>query len=278
MPPTWCSTRIGFDHMLELGDTLPEIAREKAGIIKPGVTVVSAPQAEEVMEVLLDTCLERRCQLIAVGQPGGPQVTVTASDHRRQTFTVKTPRTTYHDLACPLLGAHQAENAAVAVGLIEALAAHGIEVPAEAVKTGVEGVRWPGRFQIVSRRPWVILDGAHNVVGAEALARTLEQQFPGRRIVLVLGVGRDHDAEAIARVLGPISDRVIATASESPRAREAHELQRIAFRHCRHTAAYTPVSLALREALDQCRLDDVIVVTGSLYVVGEAMKALGVEP
>ncbi len=271
-------TRIGLDHMQELGDTVVQIAGEKAGIIKPGVPVVSAPQDDEVMEVLLDTCLERRCQLITVGQPGGPRVTITASDHRRQVFTVQTERAMYHDLACPLLGAHQAENAAVAVGLVEALAAQGVEIPAEAVKAGIEGVRWPGRFQIVSRRPWVILDGAHNVVGAAALARTLEEQFPGRRVVLILGVGRDHDAEAIARELGPIAERVIATASESPRARPAYELQRIAFRHCRHTSAYTPVSLALREALDQCLLNDVIVVTGSLYVVGEAMRALGVEP
>jgi len=277
--PLVCAiTRIGFDHTLELGNTLVQIAAEKAGIIKPGVTVISAPQAEEVMEVLLDACLERRAQLIVVGEPGGPQVTVTRSSRRRQVFTVHTSGVTYANLECPLLGAHQAENAAVAVGLVEALAPHGIAVPPEAVRTGIKTVRWAGRFQIVSRRPHVILDGAHNVVGAAALARTVEALFPGKRMVLVLGVGRDHDAEAIARELGPVADRVITTASQSPRAADAHELQRLVFRHCCHTSAYTPVSLAVREAIEQSRPSDVIVITGSLYVVGEAMRALGVEP
>ena len=138
-------------------------------------------------------------------------------------------------------------------------------------------MRWPGRFEIVSRRPYVILDGAHDAAGAEALARTLETLFPGYRIILVLGAQRDKDAEAMAARLCPLADRVITTASSSPRAVDADELQRMVYQHCRHTAAYAPVSLALREALDQARPTDAIVVTGSLYVVGEAMKALGRE-
>lgn len=276
--PLACAiTRIDFDHTQELGDTIAQIAWEKAGIIKPGVPVVSSPQRPEAMEVLQDTCLERHSQLIVVDEPGGPQVSVGNANHHRQILTISTPREIYADIECPLLGPHQAENAAVAVGLVECLEPHGIRMPKQAVRSGIESVRWPGRFEIVSRRPYVILDGAHDAAGAEALARTLETLFPGYRIILVLGAQRDKDAEAMAARLCPLADRVITTASSSPRAVDADELQRMVYQHCRHTAAYAPVSLALREALDQARPTDAIVVTGSLYVVGEAMKALGRE-
>ncbi len=277
--PLACAiTRIARDHTLELGETIPEIAAEKAGIIKPEVPVISAPQQPEAMEVLQDTCLERRARLLVVGEESGPRVAVLESDERRQVLTIHGLRDVYGHVECPLLGQHQAENAAVAVGLVELLADHGTMVSGEAVRAGLGSVRWPGRFQIVSRRPYVILDGAHDEAAAKALSATVQSLFAGRRVLLVLGVGRDKDPEAIAASLCQMADRVITTASSSPRAVDAHELQRLVFRHCRHTAAYTPVAVAVREALDQSRPTDVIVVTGSLYVVGEAMRALGVEP
>jgi len=274
-PLTCGLTRIGLDHTQELGDTLAQIAWEKAGIIKPGVSVVSAPQPPEVLEVLQDVCLERGAQLIVVGGESGLEASVTQADHLHQVMTIRGRRGTYPDLECPLLGAHQAENATVAVGMVELLARHGIEIGDDAIRAGIESVRWPGRFQIVGRNPYVILDGAHDDVGAAALAATLESLFPGRRIMLVLGIHKDKQAEEIIAPLAPLVDRVVVTASSSPRALDARELQRAVFRHCRHTAAYTPVSLAVREALDQAGRDDVIVITGSLYVVGEAMSALG---
>ena len=276
--PLACAiTRIARDHTLELGDSIAEIAREKAGIIKPGVSVISAPQAAEALEVLQDAALERGAQLLVVGEEGGPRVTLLRSDHRQQTFTIDGVSGIYRNLQCPLLGAHQAENAAVAVGLVELLGEHGLTVSEAAMRAGLRSVRWPGRFQIVGRRPYIVLDGAHDEAAAEALAATLESLFPGRRIVLVLGVGRDKDAGAIALRLCPLADRVILTASAYPRAMPADELQQVVRRFCRHTAGYTPVSLAVREALEQSRPTDVIVITGSLYVVGEAMRALGVR-
>ncbi len=275
--PLACAiTRIGRDHTQELGDTIPEIAREKAGIIKPGVSVISAPQPTEALEVFQEVCLERRAQLIVVGEESGPKASITQADHARQVMTIHGLRGIYPDLDSPLLGAHQAENAAVAVGLVELLANHGMEIGEEAIRAGIKSVRWPGRFQIVSRSPYLILDGAHDELGAAALAAALESLFPSRRIILVLGLHRDKETEGIIAPLCPLVDRVIATASSSPRALDARELQRLLFPHCRHTAAYTPVSLAVREAVDQAHRSDVVVVTGSLYVVGEAMSALGI--
>jgi dihydrofolate synthase / folylpolyglutamate synthase len=275
--PLGCAiTRLGYDHMQELGDSLAEIAREKAGIIKPGLSAISAPQATEALEVLQDVCLERHAQLLVVGDDG-PRVRITAFDQQRMEMVIDGRLGRYAGLQTPLVGAHQAENAAVAVGLVELLEPHGLRISPAAIAEGLASVRWPGRFQIVRRRPTVVLDGAHDEAAAEVLAATLSTLYPGRRILLVLGVHRDKDAEAIAAHLCPLADRVIATASSSPRAVEARELQRTIFRRCRHTSAYTPVSLAVQEALDHARTDDIVVITGSLYVVGEAMRALGVQ-
>ena len=271
-------TRIGLDHTLELGDTVTHIAWEKAGIIKPGVSVVCAPQSPEVIEVFQDVCIDRGAQLIVVGQEFGPRVSAVRAERDRQRFTIEGLNGLYADVECPLLGAHQTENAAVAVGLVELAEKQGIEIGEEAVRKGIASVRWPGRFQVVSRRPYVVLDGAHDEVGAAALAQTIESVLPGRRVILVLGTGRDKDGEAIAAHLCPAADTVIATASSSPRALDAHELQRLVFRRCKHTSAYTPVAAAIRAAIDQAKPRDAIVVTGSLYVVGEAMRALGVSP
>ena len=277
--PLACAiTRIGLDHTQELGDTLSEIAREKAGIIKDGVSVISSPQPVEALEVLQDVCLERRSQLLVVGEESGPRVSIVSANHHHQRLAIHGLNGIYADLDCPLLGSHQAENAAVAVGLVELLSRHGIDVDEGAVRTGIKTVQWPGRLHIVNRSPYIILDGAHDETSAKALAEALQSLFPGFRIFLVLGVGRDKDAVAIAAALCPLADRVIATASSSPRAVDAHELQRTVYRYCRHTAAYTPASLALREAIDQSRPTDAIVVTGSLYLVGDAMRALGVGP
>jgi len=271
-------TRIGLDHTVELGDTVAQIAREKAGIIKPGVSVISAPQSPEVVEVFQEACLERGAQLLVVGEPPAPRLLETRPDKSHQMITIQGRERLYADLKCPLLGAHQTENAALAIGLVEIAEEHGIEVGEDAIRKGIASVRWPGRFQVVSKRPYIVLDGAHDEVGAAALAKTIESVLPGRRVILVLGTGRDKDGDAIAAHLCPVADAVIATASSSPRALDAYELQRLVFRRCKHTSAYTPVSAAIRAAIDQARRNDVIVVTGSLYVVGEAMRTLGVSP
>lgn len=276
--PVVCAlSRIGLDHTVELGDAIEQIAREKAGIIKDGVPVISAPQQPSVLEVLQEVALERGAQLLVVGEPPAPRILEARQDKTHQLITIQGRERLYADLECPLLGAHQAENAALAIGLVEVAEQHGFKVGEEAVRKGVASVRWPGRFQIVSRRPIIVLDGAHDELGAGALVRTLEAIVPGRRIILVLGIPRDKDAVAIASQLCPLADRVICTASSSPRALPGQELQRLVFRLCEHTSAYTPVAAAVRAAVEQAKQRDAIVITGSLYVVGEAMQALGVS-
>jgi len=275
--PIACAlTRIGMDHMTELGDTLALIAREKAGIIKPDVPVISAPQEPEVLDVFEEIALERGAQLLVVGTDSGPRVLSTETKDLTQVFTIEGLERRYDDLSCPLLGAHQTENAAVAIGLVELAARGGLRVGEEFVRKGLAEVRWPGRFQVVSRRPFIVLDGAHDDLGAEALAKTIESLLGGLRLLLVFGTGGDKDAKAIARRLCPLADQVILTQSGSPRAIPAEELQRLVFTMSKHTSAITPVGEAVRQAVRLATRGDAIVITGSLYVVGEAMQALGV--
>ena len=261
--PIACAiTRIGLDHMEELGDTLTQVAGEKAGIIKPGVPVVSSPQPAEAMEVLERVCRERGSRLVAA-----PIVSIIQADEFGQRLRVGEL-----DLECPLLGAHQAENVAVAIGLIALLREQGFSVTQEAITKGVRSVRWPGRFQIVRRNPHVVLDGAHDETGAKALVVTMESLFPGRRVILVFGMVRGHDMEAVVRQLGPLADKVYVTAASSPRAVDPSVLYRIAGGEIR-----IPVSIAVEEAVREAGAEDIVLITGSLYVVGEAMTALGIS-
>jgi dihydrofolate synthase/folylpolyglutamate synthase len=261
--PIACAiTRIGVDHIEELGNTLAQIAGEKAGIIKPGVPVVTSEQPDEAMEVLERICRERRCSLVSA-----PRVEITHADEYGQKLRVNEL-----ELECPLLGAHQAENVAVAIGLIGQIRQMGFSIPDEAIIEGVRSVRWPGRFQIVRRNPHVILDGAHDETGAKALVATMRSLFPGRRVILVFGMVRGHDPEAVVSQLSPLADRIFITAASSPRAVDSEALRRIAGGLIR-----VPVSEAIEEAMREAGKEDVVLITGSLYVVGEAMTALGIS-
>ena len=261
--PIACAiTRIGVDHTEELGNTLAQIAGEKAGIIKPGVPVVTSEQPDEAMEVLEGICRERECRLVPA-----PTVEITHADEFGQKLRVNEL-----ELECPLLGAHQAENVGVAIGLIGPIRQMGISIPREAIIEGVRAVCWPGRFQIVRRNPHVILDGAHDETGAKALVATMRSLFPGRRVIVVFGMVRGHDTEAVARVLAPLADKVYVTAADSPRAVDPSVIQKYV-----SGDIVVPVAEAVVKAINEAGEEDVVLVTGSLYVVGEAMTALGIS-
>ena len=258
--PIACAiTRIGVDHTEELGNTLAQIAGEKAGIIKPGVPVVTSEQPDEAMEVLEGICRERGCRLVPA-----PTVEITHADEFGQKLRVDEL-----DLECPLLGAHQAENVGVAIGLIRQM---GHPIPDCAIAQGVKSVRWPGRFQIVRRNPHVILDGAHDGTGAKALAATMLSLFPGRRVIVVFGMVRGHDTEAVARVLAPLADKVYVTAAHSPRAVDPSVIQKYV-----SGDIVVPVAEAVVKAINEAGEEDIVLITGSLYIVGEAMTSLGIS-
>jgi dihydrofolate synthase/folylpolyglutamate synthase len=272
LQPVVCAiTRIDYDHTEIIGDRLEDIAREKAGILKPGVPCLFAPQAPEVMAIL-------EAQAAAVGAPVLRCPRVAVGDDPA-TFSVLGCRT-YDRLSLPLRGGHQRENAAVAIGLAEALGSAGADLTAEAVRAGLAGLHWPGRFQVVEGQPTLILDVAHNAVSARVLKQGLEEQLspmPDRRLFLVVGMPRDKDIAAFADALFPLAARVICTQAHSPRA-AAPEVLCGAARELGVAAVCLPtVAAGLAEARRLAGPQDVVCVTGSFHVVGEAMELLGIR-
>jgi dihydrofolate synthase/folylpolyglutamate synthase len=249
-------TNIQFDHQQWLGDTLAEIAAEKAGIIKPGVPVITAADELEALVVIEKTARENHAPLIKVAQ---------ASRLHAAAGTA----------ALPLPGDHQRLNAALALAVVEALQN---KIPANdpAIRTGFETVKWPGRLQLVQTQSGqnILLDGAHNVAGAKALLSALEKNFPTARQTLILGVLQDKDWPQICRTLAPMAARIFTVPVASERTADARELAV----SCRaaNPAVETAACDSLRMALDQAA-NDRVVVAGSLYLVGEALELLGLS-
>jgi dihydrofolate synthase/folylpolyglutamate synthase len=275
-------TTIAMDHTQELGGTLAAIAAEKAGIIKPGVPVVCAPQGFSAMQVITEVCRRKQARLIRVGPPRqGYEVSVETS--RAGTFqrlSIADWSGFYEEVTCPLLGEHQAWNAGVAAGMMAVLAEQGFGTGERAIRAGLQQVCWPGRLQIIEGAPTVVLDGAHDVASATALNREMHLLFPFAEVTLVLGISSDKDIQGIAQALSSLPNRVILTAAKSPRAAKAEELRR-ALSSCFAGAQIQTsedVASALKSAGEQTPKQGLILVTGSLYVVGEAMQALGVLP
>jgi dihydrofolate synthase/folylpolyglutamate synthase len=251
-------TNIQFDHQQWLGDTLEKIAAEKAGIIKPGVPVITAADEPEALAVIGKTARGKNAPLIKVAQ---------ASRLHAAAGTA----------ALPLPGDHQRLNAALALAVVEALQSK-ISASDSAIRTGLETVNWPGRLQLVTRPSGQIflLDGAHNVAGAKVLRKALEKYFGGTRRILVLGVLQDKDWRHICETLAPLAARILTVPVSSERAADACELA-AACRAVNSTAEIVACD-SLREALGKIVSDDFVVVTGSLYLVGEALESFGLSP
>jgi len=250
-------TNIQFDHQQWLGDTLEKIAAEKAGIIKPGVPVITATDEPEALAVIQKMAREKNAPLIKVAQASRLPAAGTA--------------------ALPLLGEHQKTNAALALATVEVLQKQ-IPVTAEAIRAGLQNVDWPGRLQLVTlpdnRR--ILLDGAHNVAGVKALCDALEKNFPAGKRTLVLGVLQDKDWRHICEMLAPLAARIFTVPVPSERGTPPGELA-IACRAVNSSAEISTGS-SLREVLGKIARDDFVVITGSLYLVGEALELLGLSP
>lgn len=265
-PCTSVITTIDYDHTDLFGHNLRAIASEDAGIIRPRGLAVTAPQPPAALRVLAEEAAQKGATLIRVGRevryrtlrvsPTGLQVSVYGRAHR------------YGDLTVPLLGRHQAQNAAAAVAAAETLGACGFAVPEAAVRNGLAGLRWPARIEIVRQTPTVVLDVAHNPVSFRALRAVLDETFAGRRVVLVIGLLGNKDLAGIARIIGPRTAVVIATRAHDVRALGAEEVA-AAFRPLvsEVRAIEDPVG-AVEAALASSGQEDVVCVAGSFHVAG----------
>jgi dihydrofolate synthase/folylpolyglutamate synthase len=250
-------TNIGFDHQQWLGETLAKIACEKAGIIKPGVPVITAAEQPEALETIRETALSAN----------GPLTVVTSKDISRIT----------HHALLPLFGDHQKLNATVAIATVEALQ-HKIPVSDDAICLGLESVQWPGRFQVVTTGSGrtIVLDGAHNVAGATALKTALQTKFPGRQPTLILGVLQDKDWSQICAELAPLAERILLVPVSSERSASPETLRTACA--TANPGAQSSICVSLAEALEQASSAGFVLITGSLYLVGQAMELLGLSP
>lgn len=273
MPEIALITNVAIDHMDYLGETVEEIAAVKAGIIKPGVPALTAAQDEVAVAVIADAA--ERCGS-RLGRLGCDfDFCPVGHDEAGQTFD-------YHDLQngevlsglkISLLGRHQLANAALAVA-----AARQIGLPEDAIRSGLQAARWPGRLEVVSRQPLILLDGAHNVAGMQALAAALRENWPGRSIVAVLGMLADKEREKALAELLPLVSEVVVTRVPSYRAGDWEALADVCRRAgvpCRTVEAVTDAVAAGRDML---RPGQMLLVSGSLYMLAEARAfLLGVE-
>ena len=264
-------TPIGLDHP-ELGATLTEVAGEKAGIIKDGKEVVVREQEPEAFAVLEERAGAVGASMLLEFRDW--EVLERLHAVGGQAFSVRGSMATYEELFLPLLGEHAVHNAAAAIVACESLLGESLDV--ESLRGGLAGVRWPGRLEVAGRHPTIVLDGAHNPAGAEALSAALREFFPGERLHLVVSVSANKDVDGIAAQLAPLADAVYATRNESERSAEPGSIAAAFGISGVTVSSHSSVAEALDAARGAAATDDLICVTGSLYTVADARRALRV--
>jgi dihydrofolate synthase/folylpolyglutamate synthase len=302
-------TDIALDHQKFLGDTVTEIAREKAGIIRPGGIVVTLPQQPQANDVVGNTILELGAQGVSavpyvppvspastpyLARSTGEELLIAgtaeenAEDAEKRPVKAGAPVSRYPLqvmgkqilVETPLVGRHQLRNIALAIATAEVLNHQGFAITPETIERGIRETRWPGRFQVIPAKggaPEYVFDVAHNPAGAWALRSTLSTCYEDRSLTFVFGAMRDKAIGEIAEILFPLAARVIATRADNPRSATPDEIREAATR----TATDIEDAIDIASALDRVRAtagpEDVVVITGSIYIVGEAMRTLNIK-
>jgi dihydrofolate synthase/folylpolyglutamate synthase len=265
-------TSISLDHTEVLGDTIPQIAREKAGIIKPhGLTVV-APQQPEALAAIRDVCSAQGARLLDVSQE--LRWRTLSCSWERSVFDLESPVRTYPALEMPLAGPHQLLNAATAIATAEQLHMQGLAISVGGIRQGMKEVQWEGRLETISRQPWIVLDGAHNRDSARCLREALLTCFHYRRLILVLGISANKNLAGIIEELTPLAAITVATRALVPRAAPPQRVADLAAQWGAEAIVEEDTQKALALAITAMRPDDLLLVTGSLYLVGDAKRLL----
>jgi dihydrofolate synthase / folylpolyglutamate synthase len=290
-------TDISLDHQKFLGNTVTEIAREKAGIIRPSGAVVTLSQQPQANDVIGNAILDSGARGISA-VPYVPPVSPASEQYlvsESKSLTAKDAKIAMKTFSryplqvmgkeilveTPLVGRHQLRNVALAIATAEELARQGFAITADAIERGIRETRWPGRFQVVPAHrdsPEFVLDVAHNPDGAWALRSTLSAIYGERPFTLVFGAMLDKDIQHVAEILFPIAERVIATRAENPRAASPEQIREAATRVSVAIEDADNVPSALTRAKALTAANGLVVVTGSIYIVGEAMRNLGSRP
>jgi dihydrofolate synthase/folylpolyglutamate synthase len=268
MPAISIITNVSMEHRDYLGNTLAEIAREKAGIIKQGTPVVTAVKQKQARSVVREVARKKSAPLFILGKD------FTVRQNQSGHFSYYGIKNNWHHLKTPLLGHYQVQNAALALAASELLIKDKSDISRDSIKQGLANTRWPGRLEIVSNKPLIILDGAHNLIAARNLGKFLSENLIKRRITLVIGILDDKPYESMLKSLLPQCSRAIITRAKTGRALAPQRLHATAQKFISDVSIVPDVAGAAKIAIEDSGPDDVICIAGSLYVVGEAKEAI----
>lgn len=261
-------SNISLDHRTYLGNSLEAIAHEKGGIVKEGGVCITGVKQRRVLNVLEDICLQRGAKLFRLGWD------MKVRTKRDGTFSFTGMGRRYRDLVCPLKGRHQIENAALAIGAIECMRAKGFDIDDGTIAKGIRNARWEGRLEILQNEPLILVDAAHNPAGIAALCGALKLEFEYERLILIFGVLNDKDYRSMLRRIVPLADHLIITRPQTNRAASPGKIEEVATRYTRQKIEIVENPLdAVKKALFLADLNDLICITGSLYLVGEVKQA-----
>ena len=263
-------TNIGLDHTRELGPTITDIARAKAGIIKHGGDVLIYDQNPEADAVFATVCREQSAKLTVTDHT---RISNVAASLEALRFTCSP----YGEIACGLVGSYQAGNAAVVITAAELLRKKGWKITDQNLKDGLLSVRWPARFEVLGHEPIFIADGGHNPQGVAATANSLKAHFPGRKIVFLLGVMADKDVAHMIDQIGPIAEAFYTVTPDNPRAMRAGDLAALLTEQGLTATACESVSAGVQSAITHAGKSGIVCALGSLYMLGEVRTALGVK-
>lgn len=265
-------TTIALDHTHVLGKELDEVAREKAGIVKSGIPVVTGVEDDKILALIKKTCEEKECEVYSSKEHGAYKLRGVNLDH--QTFDIEVNGKLYNDLMIPLLGEHQIKNALIAAITSEVLKTKDIAIKETNLRKGFESTIWPARLEIIQEKPMVILDCAHNPTGMRALKSALQGLFKGKKVTLIIGIMRDKDIPGIIKEIANVADNIIITKPKFERASEPDIIEGEAKKYCKNVMIKPKVEDAVKYAIKNASMDDIICITGSIFNVGEAMTAL----
>ena len=254
-------TTISYDHMNILGDTLPKIAYEKAGIIKKNGDVVLYPQEEVVTDVfkLCAADLDAKLNMVDFSE-----ITILKFDITGQRFDFQQ----YKALETSLLGEHQVKNAVMAIKTAEILSRKGYKISKTAIENGIRKTKWTGRFEVLNKNPMFLIDGAHNEECAKVLAQTLENYFPNKNKIFIIGILKDKDYMAVIKTIVPLASQVIAVTPNSPRALDGRELALIASDYCKNVLVSDTIEEAVRSSIQMASEADIVCAFGSFTHIG----------
>jgi dihydrofolate synthase / folylpolyglutamate synthase len=259
-------TSISLDHTQVLGDTVEKIAGEKAGIIKSGSVVISAPQTPVAAKVIARKCRLLNARLTVAGSDLTWKRI--SSDYSRQVFSVKSRQREYQ-LSIPLLGDHQLENATCAIAAVEALQTMGLNINYREIVRGMADINWPARLQILGTTPLLVIDGAHNVYSVRTIISSIKKYFKYKKAIVIFGSSSDKDIRGMARELAGFASHMILTASKHARAASPDYLKKEFIKAGLRPVISENSRCALADALERAGKEDIILVTGSLFLAAE---------